>query len=60
MIKKRNRGGLCHSISKCVKANNKYMKDYDKNKVSSYSKYLDVNNLYGWPMSQKLSVNGFK
>ena len=21
---------------------------------------LDVNNLYGWPMSQKLPVNGFK
>ena len=60
MIKKRNSGGLCHSIDKCVKANNNYMKDYDKNKVSSYSKYLDVNNLYGWPMSQKLSVNGFK
>ena len=22
--------------------------------------YLDANNLYGWPMSQKLPVNGFK
>ena len=36
------------------------MKDYDKNKESSYLKYWDVNNLYGWPTSQKLSVNGLK
>ena len=32
----------------------------DKNKESSYLKYWDVNNLHGWPMSQKLSVNNFK
>ena len=27
---------------------------------SSYIQYLDANNLYGWAMSQKLPVNGFK
>ena len=36
------------------------MKNYDKNIESSYIEYLDVNNLYGWTMSQKLPTNGFK
>ena len=36
------------------------MKNYDKNKESSYIQYLDANNLYGCAMSQKLPVNGFK
>ena len=35
------------------------MKNYDKDIISSNLKYLD-DNLYGWAMSQKLSVNGFK
>ena len=43
-----------------ARANNKFMKDDDKNKESSYFKHWDVNNLYGWAMSQKLSINGFK
>ena len=36
------------------------MKNYDKVIISSYLMYLDASNLYGWTMSQKLSVNGFK
>ena len=36
------------------------MKDYDKNKESSYLQYWDVKNLYGWAMSQKLPINNFK
>ena len=38
----------------------KYMKDYDKNKESSYLKDWDINNLHGWAQSQKLPVNCFK
>ena len=33
------------------------MKDYDKNKKSSYLKDWNVNNLCGWAMLQKLPVN---
>ena len=36
------------------------MKNYDKSIESSYSMYLDANNLYGWAMSKNLPVNGFK
>ena len=36
------------------------MKNYDKNKESSYIQYLDANNLHGWAMFQKLSINSFK
>ena len=36
------------------------MKNYDKDEESSYIQDLDANNLYGWAMSQKLPVNGFK
>ena len=54
------RGGICHSIHRYAKANNKYMKNYNNNEESSYIQYLDGNNLYGWAMSKKLPVNGFK
>ena len=43
-----------------AKANNKYMKDYDENKESPYLKYVDVNNSYGWVMSQRPQVNKFE
>ena len=36
------------------------MKNYDKNKELSYLQYWDGNNLYGWEMSQRLSVNYFE
>ena len=60
MVEEGVRGGICHAIHRHAKANNKYIKNYDKNKESSYIQYLDASNLYGWAMSQKIPVNGFK
>ena len=60
MVQKGIRGGICYSIDRYAKANNKYMKDYDKIKESSYLQYWDVNNLYGLTMSPKVPVNNFE
>ena len=60
MVEKGIRGGICHAKHRYAKANNKYMKNYDKNIASSYLMYLDAKNMYDRGMSQKLPVNGFK
>ena len=57
MVEKAIRGGICDAIHRYPKVNNKYMKDYDKNKESFYLNYWDINDLYGWTMSKKLPVN---
>ena len=54
------RGGIYHSIYWYTKANNKYLNDYGKNKESSYLQYWDVNNLHGWAIWQKFSLNAFE
>ena len=59
MVEEGIRGGMCQAVYRYPKANNKYMKNCDKIIKSSYLKYLDANNLYGWAMPQKLPVNGF-
>ena len=60
MVEEGIRGGICHSLHRYAKANKKNMKNYNNDEESSYSQYLDANNLYGWAMSKKLPVNGFK
>ena len=50
------RGEIYHSIYQYTRANNRYRKEYVKNKESSYLQYWDVNNLYGWAMSQRFPV----
>ena len=60
MVEKGVRGRICQAIHRHAKVNNKYMKDYDKDITSSQLAYLNANNYYGWGMSQKLRVNGFK
>ena len=57
MAEKGIRGGICHAIHRYAKANNKYLKNYDK---KQYHHTLDATNMYRWTMSQKLPVNGFK
>ena len=60
MIEEDIRGGICHAVHRYAKTNNRYMKDYDESKESSYIQYLDANSLYGAVMSEKLPINGFK
>ena len=60
MIEKGIRDGICQATHRYAKANNKYMKNYNKNIESSYIEYLDANNLYERAMSQKLPVKDFK
>ena len=60
MVEKGIRGGICHAIHRHGKENNKYMENYDEKKESSYLQYLDASSFYGWPMTQKLPVDGFK
>ena len=60
MVEKGIRGGICHALQRYAKANNKYMKDYDRKKKSSYIQYLHANNLCGKAMTEKLPVRGFR
>ena len=60
MVEKGIRGGISHSIYRYTNANNKYLKDYDKNKELSYIQYWDVNNLYRSAMLQKLPIINFE
>ena len=60
MVEKGIIGGMCQVTHRYAKANNNDMKNYDKNIESPYLLYLDANDLYGWAMSQKLLIDGFK
>ena len=60
MFEEGTRGGICQATHRYVKANNRYMKNHDKDKESSYLLYVDANNLHGWSMCKKLPVSDFK
>ena len=46
-VEKCMRGGISYIAKRYCKANNKYIKDYDEDKDSTFIMYWDVNNLYG-------------
>ena len=60
MFEKGIRGGISHISKRYAEANNKYMREYNPKKESTYIQYLDANNLYGWAMTQQLPTHGFK
>jgi hypothetical protein len=60
MIESAVRGGITQSITRHVKANNRYIPGYDSTKESIYLSYFDANNLYGWAMSKPLPYGSFK
>ena len=60
MFEEGTQGVMYQASYRYVKANNKYMNDYDKNIESSFIVYLDANKLYGYPMRKKLPVSDFK
>ena len=60
MVEKGFRRGICHAIDRYAEANNKYMKNYNKEMELSYIMYCDAKTLYGWAMSQELPVDGFE
>ena len=59
-MKKELQAECVKQYNRYAEANNKYMKNHDKNIESSHLMYLDANNFCGWAMSQKRPVNGFK
>ena len=72
MLEKISNTGKCLFIEKWLnrvisfiakryaKAKNKYIKNYNPKKTSKFIIYLDLNNLYGWSMSEYLPYEGFK
>ena len=49
-------GRTSYIAKRYAKESNKYMNNYDPKKSS----HLDMNNLYGWAMSECLTYGGFK
>lgn len=51
--------GIATMTQRYAKANNPYFSDKDPLQPSNYLMYLDVNNQYGWAISQSLPTHDF-
>ena len=54
------RGGLSQCSKRYSKANHKYLQEHDTTKPNNFIMYFDINNQYGWAMSQSLPHGDFK
>jgi hypothetical protein len=54
------RGGISMVSHRHAKANNQQVEGHDPEKPTSWIKYDDANNLYGWAMNQTLPIGRFK
>ena len=52
--------GVVCQVSHGYEKVNRYMKNYDKNKDSSFQEYQDANNLYGYSVTEKPLVKDFE
>ena len=59
-VEKGLNGGIFYIAKRYAKANNKCIKNYDPKKPSKFITYRDINNLYGWAMSEYLPYGRFK
>ena len=54
------KGGICQSVLRYAEANNKYMKNYNKDIKSSFLECYDASNLYGWAICKKSPKGTFR
>ena len=59
-IEKELRAGISYIVKRYAKENNIYINFYDPKKHSTFISYRDMNNLYGWAMSEYLLYEGFE
>ena len=59
-IEKGLTGGIYYIGKRYAKASNKYVNDYDHKKPSAFISYLDINDLYGWALTEYLPYNEFE
>jgi hypothetical protein len=60
MVERGIRGGISMICKRFASANNVYLSNYDPKQENSFIVYLDVNNLYGYALSDYLPQKNFQ